>query len=142
MRERATDETFAFCVDKREAVLREIIDANGRLLQQMCYCKPEFTSDEIKAILEPMLQMISAICAVITQFDYDKKGPYKDYLRSERWQDVRVEILLRDKYCCVKCHSRNNLQVHHKTYERRGMEDKDDLMTLCESCHKKEHGLV
>jgi len=46
-----------------------------------------------------------------------------------------------DGYQCQgkDCGSRVRLQVHHKTYVRFGNERMGDLVTLCESCHAKEH---
>ncbi|WP_416212660.1 HNH endonuclease [Nostoc sp. DedQUE04] len=37
-----------------------------------------------------------------------------------------------------------SLQVHHLTYENHGKEHEhlEDLITLCDDCHKKQHSLV
>lgn len=48
---------------------------------------------------------------------------------------------MRDRFTCQHCGTKKMLQVHHKTYAHIFFEDKhyDDLLTLCKSCHKKEH---
>lgn len=66
---------------------------------------------------------------------------YKEYLRSERWYTKREQRKRLDNYTCQRCGSRYNLQVHHRTYKRRGFEAMEDLETLCKQCHRKEHGL-
>ena len=43
----------------------------------------------------------------------------------------------RDGYRCVDCGKDTGIEAHHIIYE----EELDNLVTLCHSCHKKEHGL-
>jgi len=64
---------------------------------------------------------------------------YQDYIISQKWQDLRKAVLKRDKYQCQLCNSKKDLQVHHKTYDRFGYENLDDLITLCKVCHEKHH---
>jgi len=33
----------------------------------------------------------------------------------------------------------NNLEVHHRTYERVGAERPADVIALCKACHEKHH---
>lgn len=68
--------------------------------------------------------------------------PYADFLKSQYWYDVRTAVLERDKNKC-RCGSLFNLQVHHTTYDNHFDEINhiEDLITLCSSCHKKEHGM-
>jgi len=62
--------------------------------------------------------------------------PYRDYMQTPEWEARRKRIMRRDNYRCQVCNVRGvRLNVHHKTYERRGYEDDKDLITLCESCH-------
>ena len=64
---------------------------------------------------------------------------YKKYISSPEWRKKRVIILKRDNNMCVMCGSKENLNVHHLTYERLYEEDNDDLVTLCSKCHKDIH---
>lgn len=64
---------------------------------------------------------------------------FNTYLKSTMWKGTRERILERDGYQCVFCGSAKNLQVHHVTYKNIPFEEDDDLMTVCESCHRKLH---
>src|SRR5207247_2309032 len=71
---------------------------------------------------------------------YDWKGhmmdiSYQEYLQTDEWKTRRLGCLKRDGYRCRVCNGTENLEVHHRTYERIGQELEDDLTTLCESCH-------
>lgn len=79
------------------------------------------------------------------------KSQYSAYRRSNEWaqkrnvkyyaQGVRDEL---GRYKCDHCGDyfhRCRTEVHHKTYERVGNEDLDDLEILCEDCHGKHHGI-
>lgn len=82
-----------------------------------------------------------------------KKGPnnlshlfkksYSEFLKSDYWIKVRNKVLERDKFTCT-CGSNINLHVHHKTYKNHFKEHLhlQDLITLCNICHKKEHGIT
>ena len=54
---------------------------------------------------------------------------------SAYWRAIREQCLARDGYRCRLCNSPDDLQAHHRTYERKGKEDLDDLTTLCQPCH-------
>ena len=49
---------------------------------------------------------------------------------------------IRQKYDdkCILCDSRNNLVVHHNTYDNYGSENDDELTLLCRRCHAIFHG--
>ena len=68
-----------------------------------------------------------------------KTMPYPQYLKSEHWQDLRRRMLKRASFACQLCNSKGRLNVHHRTYERRGQEPYSDLIVLCENCHSKFH---
>ena len=65
--------------------------------------------------------------------------PYEKYLKTSEWKQKRDQALERDGHCCRACNSDERLNVHHKTYARRGNEALNDLTTLCESCHRHFH---
>jgi hypothetical protein len=67
------------------------------------------------------------------------KMPYTEYLQSHWWQGVRHYALLRADYRCQICNSSDRLEVHHRTYERRGGEDYRDVIALCHNCHERFH---
>lgn len=65
--------------------------------------------------------------------------PYAEYLRTPEWRATRDEAVKRARGCCQTCSSTDRLNVHHRTYLRRGHEYLSDLIVLCEPCHKIFH---
>jgi hypothetical protein len=65
--------------------------------------------------------------------------PYVLYLRSGHWQKVRAAALKRARFACQACNSPRPLDVHHRTYERRGYELASDVIVLCRPCHSTFH---
>lgn len=68
-----------------------------------------------------------------------KAMPYGEYLQTEHWQQTRLVALERDGYACRVCGSTESLNVHHRTYDRRGEEAPGDMTTLCQPCHQLFH---
>ena len=64
---------------------------------------------------------------------------YEEYLKSPRWQALRLRALIRDDFRCRGCDTTENLEVHHRRYPKEfGAESVRDLTTLCggpEGCH-------
>lgn len=71
--------------------------------------------------------------------EYYSRVNYRAYLLSDRWRKKRQRRLKLDKHRCVRCGSKTQLEIHHKTYARRGHESMRDLQTLCAKCHRAEH---
>jgi hypothetical protein len=69
------------------------------------------------------------------------RDEYSKYLWSEEWQAKRRLALDAAGGRCCRCRRRDQLQVHHKTYERVCHEEPSDLLVLCRDCHAKEHGI-
>ena len=74
-----------------------------------------------------------------------KKLSFEKYYHTEHWKKLHAEIVQRDNYTCQKCGKQylthiSFLNVHHLTYERRGEELLEDLITLCYKCHAHVHG--
>lgn len=73
-------------------------------------------------------------------YEHDRKIP----------DEVRVEVLTRDKFSCTKCgwnrgmfspdDPRKMLELHHKKHHKDGGENTvENLTTLCNVCHDGEH---
>lgn len=85
----------------------------------------------------------------VLKIDFKKKNEYNfplryqkgyvDYLKSEKWKELRLEVLKRDDFLCRKCTTEKACHVHHLTYERLGREKLEDLISICFDCHIKEH---
>lgn len=65
--------------------------------------------------------------------------PYREYLGSGHWQNMRRVALERAKSSCQVCNASDGLDVHHRTYQRRGWEKPSDLIVLCRGCHTLFH---
>ena len=67
--------------------------------------------------------------------------PYKDFLQTIYWNVIREYMLSQAKYKCQLCTLKDELHVHHKTYEHHGQEHLylEDLIVLCKKCHSKFH---
>lgn len=63
-----------------------------------------------------------------------------DYLKSDAWQRKRYVVMKRDNWRCVYCGAKAT-QVHHKRYAKYniGREPIEWLVSICNSCHKKQH---
>ena len=69
-----------------------------------------------------------------------KSMPYKEYLQTPEWDQIRRRSLIIADHRCQVCEASSvELHVHHKTYERRGEELPDDLIVLCKTCHEDIH---
>lgn len=70
-----------------------------------------------------------------------RRRQYTHYLASQEWKAKRFWILFFYQSRCVLCGEvRDDLHIHHNTYERVGHERFYDLVPLCPSCHQGHHG--
>ena len=64
----------------------------------------------------------------------------REILSGYRYKLRRRLVLQRDEFRCVACGSAHHLEVHHKTKRSVLRDDRaGNLITLCASCHSKEH---
>jgi len=73
------------------------------------------------------------------QLEQLRTMPYQDYLQTEHWQQRRAKHLKSAGYRCQVCNAKAPLDVHHRTYDRRGEERYTDLIALCRDCHALYH---
>ena len=67
----------------------------------------------------------------------EAKKQYYNELNTTRFAELKMQVFLRDGLKCKLCGSTRNLVPHHTTYINRGHEKPEDLITLCEKCHKQ-----
>jgi 5-methylcytosine-specific restriction endonuclease McrA len=61
-------------------------------------------------------------------------------LDEDAYQQLCRQILERDRWRCQGCGSMQELQVHHKEFRSHSGDDSvENLITLCERCHKLAH---
>ena len=70
----------------------------------------------------------------------------KKYREKVHFNSKRQSILLRDNFTCTRCNNsfeENMLTIHHEDRNGRNTNspnnDDENLITLCRSCHAKEH---
>lgn len=81
---------------------------------------------------------------------YTDKGTRDRFYQSQTWRNKRAAILERDHHECQVCRSIGKVSlvkliVHHKRtlefHPELAMDD-GNLVTVCQSCHNKIHGLT
>ena len=85
----------------------------------------EVANFDIQKINDPTIQ----------KYDY-QGGSQKDF-----W-NIREYVLYRDDYTCQYCHGKSKdkiLNVHHIESRKVGGDAPNNLITLCETCHKDHH---
>lgn len=66
---------------------------------------------------------------------------------SEGWAKLSKEVWIRDNYTCFKCKRPRakfkpdeKLNTHHiQPLSKGGSDSKSNLMTICSTCHNKQH---
>lgn len=76
------------------------------------------------------------------------KEEYKKLLQSDYWKGYSYSLIKERDFTCEDCgrrfyNERNKLQVHHLVYRDvyPWSYNPDEVIVLCEDCHKKRHGV-
>ncbi len=76
------------------------------------------------------------------------KEEYEKLLNSDYWKGFSYSLIKERNFTCEDCgrtfyNERNKLQVHHLVYRdiKPWSYKPEELIVLCEDCHKKRHGL-
>jgi 5-methylcytosine-specific restriction endonuclease McrA len=69
----------------------------------------------------------------------ERQREYRRYLRTDGWKERRQVALDRAGGFCEDCGTRDSLEVHHRTYVRKGAERPEDLVAVCGDCHDERH---
>jgi len=66
------------------------------------------------------------------------------FLKSEKWSNVRLACLARDKGCCMGCGKFDlSNDAHHIEYPENWYDTKlHQLRTLCRECHERVHEIM
>lgn len=71
---------------------------------------------------------------------------YDHYLRIDCWMKVmRRSVLERANHRCQcrkRCNGARATQVHHVSYARLGKEQPQDLLAVCDACHRWLHNIA
>lgn len=74
----------------------------------------------------------------------DRKLWYRNtYLKSSKWDSIRLEKLVEQDGICSVCESQAwNNDVHHISYARFDKPNSGDLRVLCRKCHSRVHEIM
>ena len=57
-----------------------------------------------------------------------------------QYENLRQQVLRRDRWRCQYCGAISNLEVHHKQFRSHsGHDAEENLLTLCSTCHVCVH---
>lgn len=119
--------------------------------------KDGWLAPSVRQKVESHLRIIDMVCSVlpvrsiiveVAQFDTQLlKNPEisgEQYQQGEQlgFWNTREYVLFRDNHQCQHCHGKskdNILNVHHLESRKIGGDSPDNLITLCETCHKAYH---
>lgn len=65
-----------------------------------------------------------------------RQMPYDEYIKTPEWKARSARMKQKAGGRCRVCNSPHALDTHHRTYERLGYEDPEDLTVLCRDCHQ------
>lgn len=119
--------------------------------------KEGWLAPSVRQKTESHLRIVDMVCSVlpvrniiveVAQFDTQLlKNPEisgEQYQQGEQlgFWNTREYVLFRDNHQCQHCHGKskdNILNVHHLESRKTGGDSPDNLITLCETCHKAYH---
>lgn len=102
------------------------------------YCRPT----EANASIDDLQQILNADNLNERQLQDNLRAMlYKDFVKTLYWKSIVLRRKFMDGIVCTRCGAKNDLAVHHLTYEHHGDERHhfEDLTTLCKTCHEKLH---
>jgi 5-methylcytosine-specific restriction endonuclease McrA len=67
--------------------------------------------------------------------------PPRIRLAPASYENLRQQVLRRDRWRCQSCGTMSNLEVHHRQFRSQsGHDSEENLITLCATCHASVHG--
>lgn len=102
---------------------------------------PETTEGRVqKRLASSSLDEDREQASQLESVEYLRSLPYKHYLGTRHWQEIRQRALDCAGYRCQVCNRvSGTLSVHHRTYENLAMERDSDLIVLCGRCYELFH---
>lgn len=116
-------------------------EAMSEARRELGYCEDEYIEDfqglvdEAKDILEYNRE------EEYQNFCVDSYNKHQEYLKSDRWKKLRLEVLSRDNFMCQDCKEKAR-DVHHMDYNYLGtIKEIYFCISLCRNCHKNRHNI-
>jgi hypothetical protein len=151
--------TCGICKDKEEAEKKATrIQTTGNYQRALHKNKEENTTRIITGFLMPSAQLKEGKTWVdaerelrsrLNNCDHEqiaqeiKDMEYGEFLQTPYWKIISFLVKKQHEFKCVMCNSKENLHVHHKSYELHGLEHTQAgfamLTSVCADCHSKHH---
>ncbi len=114
--------------------VKEYIGGKTYSMGEHGFCGDDLWFIKQSAVILPELEIPGEL------LEFNDKAKYHEYLQSESWKFLTKRKRVEAGYKCQLCNSNKaKLNVHHRTYDNIYHEKLDDLIVLCENCHKKFH---
>lgn len=129
---------------KRDEIKEIICRAEGRDMSiEFLHEKPDISTNRIEEIERNIEFLIRVYKEMRTDLDtiqlVSRKVDYHEYIKSPEWRERATQAKERAGWRCQTCNVPGDysiLDAHHRTYERLGHEDPDDITVLCRPCHE------
>jgi hypothetical protein len=115
-----------------------VLGISGRIMSDGLPCDRDEPFRKVCVLFNVISKSCDQIFDIWDQIDIPPFD-YPTYLQSPEWKARRDERVKAAGNRCQVCNRAEKLNVHHRTYERIGNEIPDDLIVLCEPCHKLFH---
>jgi 5-methylcytosine-specific restriction endonuclease McrA len=108
--------------------------------------KPDHSVDDWDDSIQERIEREAAECRkqadiARMQESEERRRQYHEYLQSPEWRELRERVLERDNHLCQGCLLANAAVVHHLTYDNIMAEFLFELISLCDRCHDRIHGV-
>jgi len=90
---------------------------------------------------EERIQISHSVAADAQAKLQERKALYEDHLASDKWKNLRRQVISREQGICQGCRQNQIQDIHHMSYDHLGDELLFELIGLCRECHKKTHGI-
>jgi 5-methylcytosine-specific restriction endonuclease McrA len=117
-------------------VFNSILDERDRLRNRLMRCRSPIRENRLRARIDQCQRVTGKLADYVNGLS---AMPYSEYLETLHWKNVREDALTHAQQRCQVCNSPQHLEVHHRTYDRKGCEMLSDLIVLCRSCHGLFH---
>ena len=128
------------------SVVNGLLVYNGRKLNGDSKRKRKKEKKEIrKELQQEAIALNQKVKAIADYKNLQKQhAKYKEQLSDKRWKAFRVFVFVVRGKECEMCKAKSKLQIHHLHYikDAKAWEYTcNDVMVVCDACHKKLHGL-
>ena len=127
--------------DHDDTITRQALDHLEQLGTTLLSNIDETTEPATEELLHAQLHAAQAYARTLRdeldQVRVRQQPAPSEWLRSDTWNELRDLALDRFNNRCAICNTDQHVDVHHRTYERYGGDERlDDLTALCRGCHE------